>query len=1047
MTEIAKWHSQKLAALWLTEGCSLEDASALLALDWPLIWSSIKEASLTQLLKSTNRVYKVIDARADLPPEAHKGNVSYIYNVARSFGSTPQSLLKNRRAAELENMLEGWVGSIVVVGTPDREISSLFEALAPSALLFQIATRDVHLTGSQLAENIRYNEAAEARSNALQLKNSRKVALDNTLLDPISDSWDLLTIERLQPSTAITQQDFDDFLSGEAAWRALATGVAMPRKAICEVKRDETVDPVAYIKNRVVKIDEADLDPSDALSRVRIFAETGSGCTTLLRQAAIRVAQSGYPVLMTRPFARQLRVTDIVRLIISIQDEWAEQRHGKGSGSGTLPCCIFIDADAEFAAHSEGFLRQISNDLNRKIVVVTAHRRSRDELEDSRNTLRLYARTSEDELYAIGRWLAEYCGKWKLAAIPSESDWKTYYNSFGRLRVHEPSPEGALIQSPALFLIGLYPFIKERVRDHRSLTRYLYDKWASISDPNLRSIITILACASSYGCAMPLECLLRDVQLATTLKLKNSKEDDRFADLFIEWARFGDHTRNWALHIRHPVLGGLLINAILPHESQAPYSAIIPILQKMSGTTSDIWLCEQLAFRLGRYFHSESSRFSLLSDTPIQLASRNIFNEIPEAVSEQSRVIKHHYARYFIHLAHACLEGMFKESALSLPSSALIETAITSVERAEKLVVEAQGISTGRDKSSNLLTTLSAAALRIAVALLRKKDERAVEYFMKSISFGRQAVDDDIANGHAIFTYINGVQKFLSNIDFEAYSPNLLLQLFTDAEHLLHNLFNLQKSRLWRNVEDADAELSILDLLKEHNKIAKRLNRSPIVGDFIARTPAAQAVLKLRSILDKDSIDKAFLFERKAEELRELRGNLDDSTFRAEMLDLRYKLYVFDPNDRFNFEVRESILTEMALHRQNDYLQYIHDHAALAFQLEQLERSEKLFQDLREYRAHNPEMWMWRNERIFVDRSQGDIRPRRVVIRVTDAVEGWATYDNRVKVKIQPRQWGDVAKGTYLDVFLRFRMTGVQAIDSKYAARDLASITGAGQSK
>ncbi|MGR9228393.1 hypothetical protein [Rhizobium leguminosarum] len=818
----------------------------------------------------------------------------------------------------------------------------------------------------------------------------------------------------------------------------------MPRKAICELKKDEATDPVLYISKRVVKIDEADLDPSDALSRIRIFAETGSGCTTILRQAALRVARAGYPVLITRPFARRLRVADVIRLIINIQDEWAEQRQGKGSGSGALPCCIFIDADAELAAHAEGFLRQISNDLNRKIIVVTAHRRSRDEIRESINTLRLYARTSEAELYSIGRWLGEYCNKWKLADIPDQSDWRIYYNSFGRLRAHEPSPDGALIDSPALFLIGLYPFIKERVRDQRSLTRYLYEKWSSIAEPNLRDVIQILATASSYGCAVPLECLLRDAQLGSTLKLKHTKEDDRFADLFIEWARFGDHTRNWALHIRHPVLGALLISATLPHESQAPYSPLLPILQQMSGTTSDVWLCEQLAFRLGGYFNSESARFSLEVDTPIQLAARNIFNEIPDVVAEQSRVIKHHHARYYIHLAHACIELIQKKSATSIPLSVLVEAALASIQRAESLVIQAQAISIGRDKSSNLFTTLAAASLRIAVAFLKNKDAMAFVYFEKSINFGRSAVSDDLANGHALFTYINSVQKFLVAVDFNRHSPDFILRLFMDAEHLLHNLFDLQKSRLWRNVEDADAELSILDLVTAHNRVAKRLNISPIVSDFIARTPAARAVLKLRGILDKDSIDKAYQIENKASELRALREDLDDSTLRAEMLDLRYKLFVFDPIGRFDFETRNSILNEMALHRQNDYLQYLHDHASLAFQLEQMERSEQLFQELREYRAHNPEMWMWRNERIFVDRSGDSIKPRRVVVRITDALEGWATYDNRMRVKIQPRQWGDVAKGSYLDVFLRFRMTGLQAIDSRYAARDLASISGQG---
>ncbi|MGR9228397.1 hypothetical protein [Rhizobium leguminosarum] len=207
LTDIADWHSRKLAALWLAEGCTSEDASALLALDWPLIWSSITKESLSKILPGTGKVYKIIDARSELPPESHKGNVSYIYNVARPLTSSATSLLQDRRAAELENILEGWVGSIVIVGAPGREIKPLFQALSPSAVLYHIGSRNADLVGDQLAKAILETENADDNSNSLQLKNAKLITLDSALLEPISDSWDLLTTQKLRSPTPITQQD------------------------------------------------------------------------------------------------------------------------------------------------------------------------------------------------------------------------------------------------------------------------------------------------------------------------------------------------------------------------------------------------------------------------------------------------------------------------------------------------------------------------------------------------------------------------------------------------------------------------------------------------------------------------------------------------------------------------------------------------------------------------------------------------------------------------------------------------------------------------
>jgi hypothetical protein len=229
-----------------------------------------------------------------------------------------------------------------------------------------------------------------------------------------------------------------------------------------------------------------------------------------------------------------------------------------------------------------------------------------------------------------------------------------------------------------------------------------------------------------------------------------SRAEERAADLFVEWTPFGRHTVNWALHMRHPGLGILLIRTILPQEAQAPYSPLIPLLHQLVGTQTDIWFAEQFAYRLGRHFQTEAQQFSLISDTPIQAASRRIFEAVPDGVESLSRVICHHHARYYVHLLHACLHILDNPQASPLPPFVLRETALNAIGEAERLLEKGQLAAHSRERVSNLLNTLAAASLRIAEVLIETNRPTALEYHYKSISLADAAVGDDFSNGHAI---------------------------------------------------------------------------------------------------------------------------------------------------------------------------------------------------------------------------------------------------------------------------------------------------------
>lgn len=985
--------------------------------------------------------YQLITSRAELPPEGRSSRIRYLYDVGRDRSLTSAALLKARRAQELENLIEGWMGALVVVGGESNELAALLSALAPQVVIFHVpaAECDAYDAASALAKALKEAERHLDGHSTLDLKDAPGISVDPVFLTPLLDAWEILDREVIHPTLPITQGDFDAFLSGDRSWRALAAGAAAERGKICKTVKG-SVDLTALLLRTVRRVDRSPLDPNEAVSRIRIFAEIGSGCTTLLRQAGLNIARAGYPVLITRPFARTLRPADVNKLIVQVQDAWARHRKGKGSGTGTLPFCLILDADVELAFQGESFVRSLSSNLNRKLVVITAHRRSRSEIDEARDALKLYARTTKPEILKIGKTLREFCTRWGLSPIPTDAEWDAYYSNFGRLRGHVPLPKGGIIETPALFLIGLYPFVRARVRDERSLSRYLYERWAAIEDLDRRRLIEILAVAAVYGCAIPIECLLRDEALFKTATSLTNKAAERVSDLFVEWASYGEHTRNWALHIRHPALGFLLVRALLPQEGRAPYSPLCPLLERMSGSAADVWLAEELTYRLGREFDSDAPRFSLESDTPIQEAARAFFEAIPDEVAHQSRVICHHHARYYVHLLHACLALISEPQSTALSPAVLRSTAERALDEADRLLQIARAITHSRERLSNILTTLAAASLRLSGILAGGDFSGSLKYLKNAVNLANDAVTDDIANGHAIFTYINCIQKLFEAVDVEDIGASEAIRLFNSAEDRLQILIQLKDSRLWRNIEADEAEIAVHRLVNEHIGLSQRLARSSLIKKQVVSSPTARAAITLREILNEKSLKEAFQNPRQAADLRNLREQLKESNTGEALHGLRYLLQLFDPIGRFDFETRILLLDKMALARPDDYIHYLHDHAALAFQLEQVERSEELFSQIRRERVQNPNVWLWHNERIFVSRTQSGIEPREVVVRITDPLEGWATYDRRAKVKIQPYQWGELRKGEYHNAFLRFRLTGLQAVDEKLASFDLETM-------
>ena len=558
------------------------------------------------------------------------------------------------------------------------------------------------------------------RHGVLDLKDAPGVEVDAAKVESMGDGWELLTRKHVSQPSTVTQEDFDAFLSGDAAWEAISADVAYPRGAICRLRPDaegqpeKPHDPIEYVLQRVKDLDQAQIDPFDTIEQILIFAEPGSGCTTVLRQIGLAVAREGYPTLITTPYPRRLALDSVLNLVVHLQDAWAEARRGRGSGAGTLPVCLVLDVDAELPARFGKLMRGLLGDLHRKVVIVRALRRSEHEIARARGVLHLAAETNETEILALGQHFRAFCENRGLQSIPSDNEWRAFYESFGRVRAYRPPLVDIDIETPPLFLIGLYPFVKERVRDERSLEQYLYRRWKEINDASGRRLVEILAAASAHGIAVPFESLMRDKNLDTALFGRLDNGDQRLVDFFCRWLKFGWQKHNWALYIRHPALGLLLTRMLQTAEADAPYTALLPVLNRLVGTEADRWFAEQLAYVLGRRFHSKSRAFSLEIDTAVQRAARAIFQAFPDELHSASRTVCHHHARFHIHLLHACLKAIENPSSTHLPEHVVRDLAERTLTEATALLERARAIPDDREKISNVLNTLAASIAQLA---------------------------------------------------------------------------------------------------------------------------------------------------------------------------------------------------------------------------------------------------------------------------------------------------------------------------------------------
>jgi len=889
---------QKHLLLWILPGCTEDQLFPLLELPWITVWNDCPHLDFTQLWEKkldTRKPFLVERPEQD-PPELRSNEFLRVYHLHPLNNKQDASLARRqaRYSEQFRDKIEHYkTGIVTFVGSnlnASWEKVVLTHDLAPN-LRITLMTDD-SITSPTEGDGIAYQWAnslpdflkeyhsviAEVEEpSVIDLKNAPGIVVDESLLEDLSDYWTLLS-RGLVLSSDVSQDDFDKFVSGEEIWSLYAAGAPYLRNKICHKLSQSSESVINFIEDVIETIrrfENTESEPTDQLRQFLLFSESGSGVTTLLRQTAITLAQRGYPTLIAKPFSRGFGGRVLEHFIVDVQDKWRKKRQSKGSGMiGLLPVCLVLDTDTETFYRGSSLARQLSG-LGRRVVLIRALERSQDELrqvsqdKQLNNVYTLPATVSEEELVELGKHLRQFCLQRQLADIPTEGEWQAYYSGLENLSQSSHFEENISI-SP-LFLIGIYPFIKERIFDQNSLEQYYYHKWEKLNNSNIQELIRVLAAATTYGISIPYDTLRRHPNIDLSTLEKNDKESQRKMDTFIEW-NMPISTRNWHLYMRHPAIGILLSRTIDPFEGDVPYSALLPLLKELTTKAEDIWFAETLVFKLGRYFNSRSPKFSLETDTSIQKAARIIFNTIPLELKNISRTLRHHEGRYHVHVLQACSQVLNEPHLTTLKPEIVLEIAKEEYDFAQNELEHALNNSSDGEPDSNIYNTMALASFKLAAILQNQNQNVFRQQFKSALAFQEKAIISDPANGHALSQFVRKTLDSLGDENEKKWSFEEKMEFVMQAESRLVELIRLHSEKRWRNIEPVDAEMLLVQIINQHAKISKKLvGETKHFSTFKITHPETALFLRIRQTLDTCTLQQGFCQSQLATELRQLR--------------------------------------------------------------------------------------------------------------------------------------------------------------------------------
>jgi hypothetical protein len=496
------------------------------------------------------------------------------------------------------------------------------------------------------------------------------------------------------------------------------------------------------------------------------------------------------------------------------------------------------------------------------------------------------------------------------------------------------------------------------------------------------------------------------------------------------------------LRIRHPIIGRLLSRTIDPLEGDVPYKPLIQILRKLTTKDDDLWFAGSLVSHVGKYFKRRAQGFSLETDTPMQRAARGIFSAIPRILKETNRALMHHEARYHMHVLHACIDALAHLHTTTLKKDEIEKVLMDEYSLAKNLLEGALAIDDPSEPEKYILNTLALLNFNFAAAASNTSKEFA-ERFSKGVDLQEDAIGYDPVEALARYQF---VREIFQQVPSGSWTDVEKLELYARAELRFQELIKIVKEDALKNIDPVDAEIQIAQLFEMYRDAMSRFpNVTALVREFKVQSPESGISLGVRKALGELSLREGFARGELLLSLRELRCELESvSDKSARGLLLLYRMFVDDPEGRVQYQKRLSILAELKIRSQQQYLPYWHDEAALLCQLDNLERGAARFAELRSFRrgqrVAQQWQWFWVNERALL-RKDGTPNLRQVALTVKDAVNGIAEFRGTgIRIRYQPYQFPELKEREVFPAFIRFTLSGMQAVSEPLAETDLEAM-------
>jgi hypothetical protein len=1057
--------TQRFASLWILPDADSDDVLALGTIPWANVWNTnpfIDVASIFLRAGSTRAPIIVKSANDDVTDFSSQKFVR-IYVPPQRTESNFKGL-NEFQEMQLKHRVSDTVGLLIVVGkidqntqdisfigdvAPQVHMISFSQSVAPSLLLSSVANLCIFESISEFIDTFR-PALERSKSNLANLRDTENLELNDDLLESIEQDWTFLSTYKFSDAK-VTQEDFDGFLNGDPVWHVYRVGAPYERTVDVRIEDLPGLAPnpkkrtlTDIIVSVVDEIEATVTDPRNTLRQLRLFSEPGSGTTTSLRQAAAAIAMLGYPVLISNPYPKRLSAQTTSQFIIDTQDRWRRSRRGgMRAAHGNIPFILFVDKDLDEEVEHHRLARGLTS-LGREVILVRAFERARDEISRAKDVLCLRADVSEGDMLSIGAHLRKFALQHGLAPVPTDDEWRAYHQGLNVITHYSADAPWSVSteEVPHLFLVGISPFISERIHDVNSLQQYYFQKWDSLDDIALKQLVHTVAAAGAFGISIPYDSLRRidEINLGSLEKL--SRLSHRVLDVFLHWQHEGRDISGWYLRIRHPIIGRFLADAIDPIEGEVPFKPLLPVLRSLTTKDDDVWFARNLVARLGKYFKRRARGFSLETDTPIQKAARAIFSAIPPIVKEGSRTLMHHEARYHMHVLHACLDALLEPSTTTLRKQDVEDILKDEYQSAERMLTSALAITDSLEPEKLILNTYAMLNFNYANAALPGTPAFA-KRFSGGVDLQEEAIGYDASDSLARYQFAHEIFQTVPN---GPWTLEEKLEFYSRAEVRLQELVKINQEMTIKNMDPIEAEVQIGVLFDMYRSALSSIpNVDRVLDDFKSRNPEAGVALAVRRVLGNVSLQEGFSQSGVAPTLRELRSELEfipNKSVRS--LLLLYRMYLDDGLGRILFEKRLNIIVELKRKSFHEYVPYWHDEAALLCQLDNLQKGAARFADLRSFRhgqrSAQVSQWFWVNERALLKKDQSPSL-RQMSFLVKDTASGIAAvHGTSINVRYQPYQFPEYRSGEIFQAYVRFTLSGMQIVPEALAQTDLKAM-------